>query len=678
MTGVNCMDPEERLMIDLFRGYNSYLLPIRNFTDLPVQVKIAMQLVLLVNVDELNQRMHTNVWLTMRWRDYQLTWNPDDYDGITSLRVQPEKIWLPDIVLFNNADGNYEVSFMCNAVIHYNGQVQWVPPAIYQSSCIMDVEFFPFDYQVCNLIFGSWTYSREEVRLDFEHSDYVDVSEYTESTIWDLVDAPAVLVEDRSRIEFQIKIRRKPLFYTVVLILPTILMAFLNVTVFYLPTASGEKMGLTMNVLLSIVVFLLLVSKRLPPTSNSIPLVAKYLLLTFLLNVITIVITVVICNIYFRSPLTHRLPPWVRTVFLKWLPSILCMKRPPLDQKHLKRPMIPPRHPGPPLLPQHHHPFCKIPENPEDSDEGPSIRLCPYEPDEELSPDAQRTVDAIDFITEGMRDDELTKNYRDDWQYVSMVVDRFFLYTFLGITIGGTVGIIFSAPDIFTPVDQKEKLAVLRELMKCSWVIAGFLVVILSEKSAIHAQDVQIEQASTPLVIISISTPASIPITSPSNPSINILPITSSSPIPSQTTRSGKKKRNRKTPVPRPALPFFLQLANDTQRKEYVDLETNPNVEKGIKSKALQAWATRCGSNVTIAYQAFLADQTLIQEKRQQQLDAIVSKLSASAQAIHEKINTVVDNDNISSAKENQQLAKIKKKADPSVWNELETAVGLN
>lgn len=55
---------------------------------------------------------------------------------------------------------------------------------------------------------------------------------------------------------------------------------------------SGEKMGLTMNVLLSIVVFLLLVSKILPPTSSSIPLVAKYLLLTFVLNIITILITV--------------------------------------------------------------------------------------------------------------------------------------------------------------------------------------------------------------------------------------------------------------------------------------------------------------------------------------------------------------------------------------------------
>ena len=130
------------------------------------------------------------------------------------------------------------------------------------------------------------------------------------------MDGPAVLTSDRSRIELQIRIRRKTLFYTVVLILPTVLMAFLNVTVFYLPTASGEKMGLTMNVLLSIVVFLLLVSKILPPTSSSIPLVAKYLLLTFVLNIITIMVTTIICNIYFRSPITHRLPPWVRKVFL--------------------------------------------------------------------------------------------------------------------------------------------------------------------------------------------------------------------------------------------------------------------------------------------------------------------------------------------------------------------------
>ncbi|KAK6013973.1 Neurotransmitter-gated ion-channel transmembrane region, partial [Ostertagia ostertagi] len=145
------------------------------------------------------------------------------------------------------------------------------------------VEFFPFDDQRCSLTFGSWTYSRNEVQLDFLHADRVDFSEYATSSIWDMMDAPAVLTEDRSRIEFQ----EENFVLHCRVILPTVLMAFLNVTVFYLPTASGEKMGLTMNVLLSIVVFLLLVSKILPPTSLSIPLVAKYLLLTFVLNIIT-------------------------------------------------------------------------------------------------------------------------------------------------------------------------------------------------------------------------------------------------------------------------------------------------------------------------------------------------------------------------------------------------------
>ncbi|VDO12258.1 unnamed protein product [Haemonchus placei] len=45
--------------------------------------------------------------------------------------------------------------------------------------------------------------------MDFLHSDRVDFSEYAPSSIWDMMDAPAVLTEDRSRIEFQVRIRRE-------------------------------------------------------------------------------------------------------------------------------------------------------------------------------------------------------------------------------------------------------------------------------------------------------------------------------------------------------------------------------------------------------------------------------------------------------------------------------------
>ncbi|PIC51820.1 hypothetical protein B9Z55_002178 [Caenorhabditis nigoni] len=126
-------------MVDVFRGYNSLIQPVRNSSELPLIVKMALQLVLLINVDEKDQVMHTNVWLTLQWHDFQMKWNPVNYGEIKQIRVSPDKVWLPDIVLFNNADGNYEVSFMCNVVINHKGDMLWVPPAIYKSSCIIGV-----------------------------------------------------------------------------------------------------------------------------------------------------------------------------------------------------------------------------------------------------------------------------------------------------------------------------------------------------------------------------------------------------------------------------------------------------------------------------------------------------------------------------------------------------------
>lgn len=45
---------------------------------------------------------------------------------------------------------------------------------------------------------------------------------------------------------------------------------------------------------------------------------------------------------------------------------------------------------------------------------------------------------------------------RDDWKYVAMVIDRVLLIIFFGITLGGTIRIIFYAPYVFDFVDQQE------------------------------------------------------------------------------------------------------------------------------------------------------------------------------------------------------------------------------
>lgn len=66
-----------------------------------------------------------------------------------------------------SADGNYEVTLMTKATLTYNGEVYWKPPAIYKSSCEINVLYFPFDEQSCYMKFGSWTYHGYQVRRSF-------------------------------------------------------------------------------------------------------------------------------------------------------------------------------------------------------------------------------------------------------------------------------------------------------------------------------------------------------------------------------------------------------------------------------------------------------------------------------------------------------------------------------
>ena len=164
----------------------------------------------------------------------------------------------------------------------------------------------------------------------------IDFSDFYRSAEWDLMSAPATK-RNRSYAgsgepfpewTFNVTLKRKFLFYTVNLIIPLMSHAFITVLVFYIPAASTEKMSLSINILLSLTVFFLMLVEIIPPTSFVVPLLGKYLLFTLMLVSSSVIITVLTYNIHYRSIATHRLPHWIRKVFLYWLPRILFMKRP--------------------------------------------------------------------------------------------------------------------------------------------------------------------------------------------------------------------------------------------------------------------------------------------------------------------------------------------------------------
>ncbi|XP_037891962.1 acetylcholine receptor subunit alpha-like 2 isoform X2 [Glossina fuscipes] len=306
----------KRLYDDLLSNYNRLIRPVSNNTD-TVLVKLGLRLSQLIDL----------------------------YGGVTELYVPSEHIWLPDIVLYNNADGEYVVTTMTKAILHYTGKVVWTPPAIFKSSCEIDVRYFPFDQQTCFMKFGSWTYDGDQI--DLKHINQkndkdnkvelgIDLREYYPSVEWDILGVPAerhekyypCCAEPYPDIFFNITLRRKTLFYTVNLIIPCVGISYLSVLVFYLPADSGEKIALCISILLSQTMFFLLISEIIPSTSLALPLLGKYLLFTMLLVGLSVVITIIILNIHYRKPSTHKMAPWVRAFFIKRLPKLLLMRVP--------------------------------------------------------------------------------------------------------------------------------------------------------------------------------------------------------------------------------------------------------------------------------------------------------------------------------------------------------------
>ncbi|XP_043915085.1 neuronal acetylcholine receptor subunit beta-3-like [Protopterus annectens] len=324
-------ETEDKLLTKLFKDYQKWVRPVKSSND-TIEVKFGLKISQLVDVDEKNQLMTTNVWLRQEWTDNKLRWNPDNHGGITSIRVPSESIWLPDIVLYENADGRFEGTLMTKATVKYNGIVTWIPPASYKSSCTMDVTYFPFDQQNCSMKFGSWTYDGSMVDLILlDHN--VDRKDFFDNGEWEILIATGTKGNRKDGfyaypfVTYSFVLRRLPLFYTLFLIIPCLGLSFLTVLVFYLPSDEGEKLSLSTSVLVSLTVFLLVIEEIIPSSSKVIPLIGEYLLFIMIFVTLSIIVTVFVINVHHRSSTTyHPMAPWVKRLFLQRLPKLLCMK----------------------------------------------------------------------------------------------------------------------------------------------------------------------------------------------------------------------------------------------------------------------------------------------------------------------------------------------------------------
>ncbi|XP_052705927.1 neuronal acetylcholine receptor subunit alpha-6-like [Crassostrea angulata] len=293
----------KNLQKTLMTNYSNKVRPVQDQDD-TVYVMTSFILADLNDVDAVQQRLVTTAYLRIVWIDEFLQW--DKYTtGVERLYFKQKDIWIPDIVLKNGVNKFEELGgeFYYLAVSP-NGEVEWLPYLVFESKCDIDITYFPFDTQVCDITFISWSFTKLEVNMTlFEDSPSVDFYDFVENSVWGIKSTGARRSQSDfadSTVTFTLHLHRKPLYYVMNLILPVVLLGVISLLVFVIPADAGEKMSFAVTVFLSFAVFLSIISMQLPVNSEKTSLLGVYLVFQMSIAVATIIVSA------FQLRLHHR------------------------------------------------------------------------------------------------------------------------------------------------------------------------------------------------------------------------------------------------------------------------------------------------------------------------------------------------------------------------------------
>ncbi|KAM9366746.1 neuronal acetylcholine receptor subunit alpha-7-like [Symphorus nematophorus] len=479
---------QRRLYKDLMTNYNPLERPVSNDSE-NVTVHFSLTLMQIMDVDEKNQVLTTNMWLQLKWTDYYLQWNTSEYPGVTNVRFPDHLIWKPDILLYNSADERFDATFHTNIVVDSSGYCIYLPPGIFKSTCHIDVRWFPFDEQRCDLKFGSWTYDGWSLDLKMLPAD---ISGYIPNGEWDLVEVPGrknerfypCCPEPYPDVTFTVVMRRRTLYYGLNLLIPCVLISTLALLVFLLPADSGEKISLGITVLLSLTVFMLLVAEIMPATSDSVPLIAEYFATTMVIVGLSVIATVLVLQYHHHDPDGGKMPKWTRVILLNWCAWFLRMKRPGEDRVrsacHNKAPrssLTSSDLNASASAPQSNNsnmlyvgirglesiPYSTAATSP---DSGVLCGRLVGREDEMLlpashsasvgsvEPELAKILDEVRYIAKRFRDQDEDESVCNEWKFAASVIDRLCLMAFSLFTILCTIGILMSAPNFVEAISK--------------------------------------------------------------------------------------------------------------------------------------------------------------------------------------------------------------------------------
>jgi hypothetical protein len=234
----------------------------------------------------------------IEWMDEFIKWNTNTNDDLFTLNLPANRVWIPKIIIKNSAKKRTFFSFdndfdyMTTIVNYtYNGSANLEIGGIIETTCEVNMLYYPADRQVCSL----------QIYVQSEGIRFVEKSGYTvfpsciewfeQNSEWEMLNMTSIIYNSKF-LQFDMYVKRKPLFLCITLVLPIILVSIVNLFVFTLPIGSGERTSFSVTLFLTFVIVAMAVADSLPH-GNQMSIFSIILVIRLVVSSLTTIMAIV-------------------------------------------------------------------------------------------------------------------------------------------------------------------------------------------------------------------------------------------------------------------------------------------------------------------------------------------------------------------------------------------------
>ena len=224
----------------------------------------------------------------MRWYDEFRVWNNSFPYNCSKTIVVPHGpeigAWIPELLVTNDEKG-WEITRSSDEklAINSNGLTFFSPGGVFKTECSFDLSLFPFDTHHCSILIESWRYDDTMLRLEpyLKGFNFLRVQQLKQWTVskgnYSFSNVDYLKVIKFSKATFWIVLQRKPGYYMLNTIVPSIVISLTQLISYSIPIRSDARLELSFTCILAYSMFQGYVAADLPRSADNPPLLSIFI-----------------------------------------------------------------------------------------------------------------------------------------------------------------------------------------------------------------------------------------------------------------------------------------------------------------------------------------------------------------------------------------------------------------